>query len=623
MTDGQSSLTDELLRQATCAVLIDGQVKGTAWLLNHEGLLLTAGHVLGETNPPDKVQVRFPEDLPRDAYKVVWFYQREAGVDFAVLKAAEAPKDRQPLPISLEREPAGQFSLRGYGRSLQDQSCGTGEIIGSFDPQNQSALRLIRLRSPELGEPGYSGGAVFLEGARAAVGVQIEAAIAKTGPGRDTVLAMPLYRIAQIWEPLAILNTGNSMVSVQGAAALTQLLVHDRQPVGKARFVLRKESFGSLVFDKERPSYIPFDADATDIFCSQAESLASIKDRLNDRFEPGSFDTFMQLCQSIELVDQSGKFTGDVVPYAAQRAHLSAPIRVFLSCTNACNFSCRYCLTSSGNPYPGELTTDEVKQLIDQMAEMGCFDLWLGGGEPLVRADLPDIVRHANSRGVTVGISTNAVAATRATVRALRKVKVRCFEVSVEGASEDLYDAIRGESGSYQEALKGIANLSMLGVPIYLRRLCMTSNASETRAFVRLAEELSVERVSMETIMPAGRACDSPDLMLGPEETSALWDDAIALQETTQVSIDIPGQPPAKPRRQKFWDSGNCNCGSLVCYIDSRGNVSPTRFITDPDSTENIRQHDLRLIWNRGASFVGFRTRADSAKCRKCVFADY
>lgn len=61
---------DTRLAQATCAVLRDGQVAGTAWLVGDEGHLLSAGHVLGTDKPCDEVEVRFAEDIPRKAYKI-------------------------------------------------------------------------------------------------------------------------------------------------------------------------------------------------------------------------------------------------------------------------------------------------------------------------------------------------------------------------------------------------------------------------------------------------------------------------------------------------------------------------------------------------------------------------
>jgi tetratricopeptide (TPR) repeat protein len=193
---------DELLVQATCAVVINGRIQGTAWLVDNEGHLLTAGHILGVNNPINQVSVQFIEDVPRDAYKVQWGYQQDLGIDFAVLKLSSPAVDRIPLPISLKRKVSGTFGLRGYGITFRDQSAGQGEFIGFFDPQNSPNNRLFQLRSAELGEGGYSGAAVFSEQLQAVVSIQIEATTATTGAGRDTILSMPLYRVAQHWETL-------------------------------------------------------------------------------------------------------------------------------------------------------------------------------------------------------------------------------------------------------------------------------------------------------------------------------------------------------------------------------------------------------------------------------------
>lgn len=196
---------DDLLSQATCAVLIDDQTVATAWLISQEGHLLTAGHVLCKKddnsesceNVYDKIQVRFSNDAPRQAYKVQWRFQKEMGVDFALLKLTEIPQGRQPLPISSAESVEGTFRLYGYGTSLPDPATGVGEFVGVVDRQNSPSYRLFRLRSQELAEEGFSGGAVYSEQLNGVVAIQIEAGKSRIGTMRDTVLAMPLYRIAE------------------------------------------------------------------------------------------------------------------------------------------------------------------------------------------------------------------------------------------------------------------------------------------------------------------------------------------------------------------------------------------------------------------------------------------
>lgn len=193
---------DKLIAQATCAVIINGKVQGTAWLVSTEGHLLTAGHLLGTSKPLERVTVQFSEDIPHEAYKIQWGYQQDMGIDFAVIQLVEPVADRMPLPVSLSREIEGSLRLYGYGKTFQDISSGQGNFLGFFDPHNSPGNRLFQLRSPELGEGGYSGAAIFSDALQAVVALQIEATKAEVGAGRDTVLAMPLYRIAHHWEQL-------------------------------------------------------------------------------------------------------------------------------------------------------------------------------------------------------------------------------------------------------------------------------------------------------------------------------------------------------------------------------------------------------------------------------------
>jgi WD40 repeat protein len=198
--------SNDLLAQATCAVIIDGKIRGTAWLFNLEGYLLTAGHLL-ETKEKllDKVEVRFANAPPVEARRIEWCYSEQERLDFAILKieSDQALIKRHPLPISLARSVEGTFRVLGYGKTLVDLSTGWGQFVGIYNWKSSPDYRLFRLDSKELGEEGYSGGAVFSEQLQAVVAIQTSATRSSvTRAGRDTVLALPLYRIAARWDGL-------------------------------------------------------------------------------------------------------------------------------------------------------------------------------------------------------------------------------------------------------------------------------------------------------------------------------------------------------------------------------------------------------------------------------------
>jgi hypothetical protein len=201
------SEVEQLLLGATCAVRkTDGTVIGTAWLLDDEGHLLTAGHVLGTGIVMEEVTVTFPNDsTPYKATKVLRQYDDALGIDCAVLKIDETLPKRTALPISLTMSPEGGFRFVGYGKTLGDVSSGAGKIVGSHLPQDQSANRLLLLATEQGNEGGYSGAAIFSTEIKAVVAIQIEGADVPPGTAHaTTVLAMPLYRIAQLFSSLPV-----------------------------------------------------------------------------------------------------------------------------------------------------------------------------------------------------------------------------------------------------------------------------------------------------------------------------------------------------------------------------------------------------------------------------------
>jgi hypothetical protein len=194
---------EELLIQGTCAVWQGGQQKGTAWLLDNEGHLLTAGHLLGTTHPLDEVEVIFMDDSPRQARNVYWNYDHDQGIDWAVLQVVSPLSDRTPLPICLPRNVQGLLKLCGFGRTLVDMSSGKGQFVGPYHPQNKLANRLFGLESQQSRDAGYSGAAIFSEKYNGIVAIQIEGTTVPAGaPHGTTVLAMPLYRIAEVCKEL-------------------------------------------------------------------------------------------------------------------------------------------------------------------------------------------------------------------------------------------------------------------------------------------------------------------------------------------------------------------------------------------------------------------------------------
>lgn len=398
-------------------------------------------------------------------------------------------------------------------------------------------------------------------------------------------------------------------------------LIDQAPTFATAPFVARREYFGCLIYDRKRRDYIPFDRDALHIFKRSTEvSSDEVFRELAGKVTRQSFDTFVQLCASIDLMKDGafqGVFLGNEVADRVQ--HLSAPTRVHLQLTRYCNLACRHCWADAGAARPRELTILEVRNLLDQMAEMGTYKLQLGGGEPLGRGDVFDILEHANSRGISVGLSTNATMATRAVAQRLGELEVESLKVSMEAGSEKSYDYIRNDR-AYRKAIRGIKNLKELcpKADLFFHVVLQRDNLTEIPALVKQAEKLEVSRIVFDVVVPVGRAKENPRVLLTTDEALHAMDLARRIGQTSRIDVEVLGQVPPPVRKKRAFEGFGCECGQLHCHVTSDGVVSASGFVSGTLPAGNVREMPLKEIWNSGHGLKLLRSNPGNNICKSC-----
>lgn len=387
-------------------------------------------------------------------------------------------------------------------------------------------------------------------------------------------------------------------------------------------FVARKEYFGCLVYDRRNNDYIPFDGEATDIFeRSFTQSLDEIYRDLSDKFTRQSFDTFIQLCSSIGMME-NGTFQGCVVnsPMPEGAKYISAPTMIYLQLTRYCNLACKHCWADAGAPRPRELTILNIKDLLDQMALLGIFKLRLGGGEPLGRSDWHEIVRHANLRGIRVSISTNATMATRAVASKLGELNLEEIKVSMDAGSEKSYDYLRGDK-AYRKAIRGIKNLMELAkAPVYFHAVLQKDNLTEIPALVKQAERFEVKRIAFDIVAPVGRAKENPKILLTPEEANNALDLAKRIGDSSRVNVEIHGKCPPPYQRKRVFEGFGSEDGHLHCHVNSEGVVAASGLLGGLLPAGNIREKTLKDLWDNGHGFKVLRGNPGNNICKKCDY---
>jgi mycofactocin biosynthetic radical S-adenosylmethionine protein MftC len=306
------------------------------------------------------------------------------------------------------------------------------------------------------------------------------------------------------------------------------------------------------------------------------------------------------------------------LPLAEQFQYgLAAPICLTWELTYACNLACVHCLSSSGRRDPRELSTGQCKELIDEMERMQVFYVNIGGGEPTVRPDFWDLVGYATAHHVGVKFSTNGVKITPAVARRLAGSDYVDVQVSLDGATAEVNDAVRG-GGSYATARRAIRNLADAGFRGFKISVVMTRhNIGQLGEFKAIADGHGAQ-LRLTRLRPSGRGADVwHELHPTAAQQRDLYEWLLAHGEqvlTGDSFFHLNGYGGTLP------GLGMCGAGRVVCLIDPVGDVYACPFtIHEEFLAGNVREPGgFARVWRESELFAGLRRPQSGGACQSC-----
>lgn len=283
---------------------------------------------------------------------------------------------------------------------------------------------------------------------------------------------------------------------------------------------------------------------------------------------------------------------------------LSAPICVTWEVTFACNLSCEHCLSASGKRKPNELTYEEAKAMIDDLADMGVCYINIGGGEPLIRPDFLELVEYAGYRGLPVQFSTNGTLVTEELAKKIAAIDHIRVQVSVDGATAEVNDQIRGK-GSYAGAMRALSLLSKENIELSVNMVATRNSFSQINDLYEIVRGFGA-KFRVARLRPSGRGVDSYEhLHLTPEQNFHLYQWVKAHPDVTTGDsyfiLSALGEP--------IPGLNVCGAARATACITPTGNVYPCAFlITEDCSAGNIRDKAFSELWEESSLFAKFRT---------------
>ncbi len=189
-----------------------------------------------------------------------------------------------------------------------------------------------------------------------------------------------------------------------------------------------------------------------------------------------------------------------------------------------CNLKCVHCYAQSRDiEYNNELTTQQGKELIDDLAQFGAPVILFSGGEPLMRPDLPELAQYARQKGMRAVISTNGTLIDKKMAKVLREIGLSYVGVSLDGMRET-NDKFRGIKGAFDLALEGMRNCLAEGIKVGLRFTINKKNVKDIPAIFDLLEKENIPRVCFYHLVYSGRGSKLVEQELSHEESRRTLD---------------------------------------------------------------------------------------------------
>ncbi len=291
---------------------------------------------------------------------------------------------------------------------------------------------------------------------------------------------------------------------------------------------------------------------------------------------------------------------------------LGVPMSVQLDLTYRCNERCVHCYLDHDDH--GEMTTAEIKHLLDEMAEAGVFMLTLSGGEIFLRKDFFEILEHARRLTFCIKLKTNAIMIHEREAARIRDLGVESIQISIYSHRPEVHDAITLVHGSLKRSSTRFVSSSSQGLKVIIANVLMVQNMQDYEGVRALADELGVESTLDPTVTP---------MMDGDRSTLNLGVDNAALQglfrnESLVGNVEEFCAVPPRPGEDEL-QSLPCSAGHTACYVSPYGDFYPC--VQFPLTCGNVRQQRFVDIWRNSEQLKEVRSIRvkDLSGCSQCT----
>ncbi len=312
---------------------------------------------------------------------------------------------------------------------------------------------------------------------------------------------------------------------------------------------------------------------------------------------------------------------------------LAPPFLVALNLTRRCNLNCAHCYLDAGtreSDDSDELTTAEVKELLDDIARLSDETMVVfTGGEPLLRADLTELIAHASGLGLMAVLGTNGLALNDRRVVALKEAGLQGAGISLDSLDAPFHDDFRGLPGSWIRAQSAIDACRRNDLRFQIHFSVTDDNAHELEDMIGYARDVGAFVLNIFFLVCTGRGEEVTNI------SAETYDRVMrrvtqAARNETEIMIRAKCAPHFKRMAWELdpdwpittahgYEAGGCLAGTRYCRVTPDGGVTACPYMEE--SVGSVRESGFATIWRDAPQFQVLRQPVLEGRCGACEYS--
>jgi len=307
----------------------------------------------------------------------------------------------------------------------------------------------------------------------------------------------------------------------------------------------------------------------------------------------------------------------------AQKTARFVPLVMSWNVTRECNLKCSHCyLNADGKKLDNELSTQEGKQLMDQIQEVSNPLLILSGGEPMLRPDIFELIEYGSKKGIKMGLGSSGYLIDDAEAKKLKTAGIATVSISLDSHISAQHDDFRGVNNAWERAINACKALQKNNVLVQVNTTLTHENYNQIDDIMSLAESIGVENFHLFFLVPTGRGTKLTDI--SPQKYEEMITTTFAKVHRHRLNV----RPSCAPQFMRIaqgmnldmrqWIRG-CIAGMYYCRIYPNGDVTPCPYM--PIKLGNVREQSFKDIWFNSEVFKNLRNpNSLKGKCGVCEY---